>query len=307
MTVADLTETQFLARLASLDPGRDGEPTQTLVVESSFFRLKSALDRATGFALFVLTLPLVVLLVALVRLTSRGPGIYWQARVGKGGRIFTMYKLRSMRIDAEASSGPTWSAAAGDPRVTWLGFWLRRLHLDELPQLYNVARGEMSLIGPRPERPEFVQFLAEQIPGYMNRLMVAPGITGLAQINLPPDSDLNSVRQKLMLDCEYIRAATLWLDLRIAMCTALRMAWIKGPIVTRLLGLERLALLPTSSSSVEEGGRSSAAAVSLASLTDQAPAADEMNPVIHEARVGCRAPLAARSHGAAESARASRC
>src|SRR5437868_12064000 len=105
-----------------------------------------------------------------------------------------MYKLRSMRIDAEAGTGPVWSCHGSDPRVTGIGYWLRKLHLDELPQLFSVLRGDMSLIGPRPERPEFVRVLGDSVAGYMDRLKMVPGITGLAQINLPPDTDLNSVR-----------------------------------------------------------------------------------------------------------------
>jgi lipopolysaccharide/colanic/teichoic acid biosynthesis glycosyltransferase len=204
-------------------------------------------------------------LVLIVRLNSRGPGIFRQVRVGKRGKAFTMYKLRSMRSDAESATGPAWSPTGGDPRVTRLGFWLRRLHLDELPQLFNVVRGEMSLVGPRPERPEFVEVLAEQLPGYLNRLMVQPGITGLAQINLPPDTDLDSVRRKLVLDCEYVRAAGFWLDVRIVLCTALRMLWIKGPVVTRLMGLERVVHLPKPQSAVGTESET-ATPVSLSSL-----------------------------------------
>jgi lipopolysaccharide/colanic/teichoic acid biosynthesis glycosyltransferase len=211
-----------------------------------FFRTKEFLDRLLGLLLLVPALPMIAILVVAIRLTSRGPGVYRQVREGKQGRIFTMYKLRSMRLDAEAKSGPTWSASGADPRVTWLGFWLRRLHLDELPQLLNVVRGEMALVGPRPERPEFVKVLAEQIPGYEDRLVVLPGITGLAQINLPPDSDLDSVRRKLIVDVDYIETAGFWLDGRILFCTLLRMFWIKGPAVTRVLGLERVVILPAS-------------------------------------------------------------
>jgi len=226
-----------------------------------FFQTKEVLDRLLGLVLLVPALPVIATLVVAVRLTSRGPGIYRQVREGKQGRIFTMYKLRSMRLDAEAKSGPTWSASGADPRVTWLGYWLRRLHLDELPQLWNVIRGEMALVGPRPERPEFVKILAEQIPGYKDRLAVLPGITGLAQINLPPDSDLDSVRRKLIVDVDYIESAGLWLDARILFCTLLRMFWIKGPTVTRLLGLERVVILPASAPQQPAG-----AAVSLDTL-----------------------------------------
>jgi lipopolysaccharide/colanic/teichoic acid biosynthesis glycosyltransferase len=236
-------------------------PAQSPLGGRWFFRTKEVLDRLLGLVLLVLALPVIAILVVAVRLTSRGPGVYRQVREGKNGRIFTMYKLRSMRIDAEAKSGPTWSASGADPRVTWLGFWLRRLHLDELPQLWNVMRGEMALVGPRPERPEFVRILAEQIPGYKDRLVVLPGITGLAQINLPPDSDLDSVRRKLIVDVDYIESSGWWLDVRILFCTLLRMFWIKGPAVTRLLGLERVVILPASAPP-----QPAAAAVSLDTL-----------------------------------------
>jgi lipopolysaccharide/colanic/teichoic acid biosynthesis glycosyltransferase len=229
--------------------------------EGWYFRAKEAGDRLLGLALLVPALPIIALLVLAVRLSSRGPGVYRQTRVGKRGRIFTMYKLRSMRLDAEARSGPAWSASGADPRVTRLGYWLRRLHLDELPQLVNVVRGEMALVGPRPERPEFVKVLAEQIPGYADRLTVLPGITGLAQINLPPDSDLDSVRRKLIVDRDYIEAAGAWLDFRILCCTLLRMLWIKGPMVARALGLERVVVLP-----VAAPARPAAAAVSVDTL-----------------------------------------
>jgi lipopolysaccharide/colanic/teichoic acid biosynthesis glycosyltransferase len=244
MTVAEMTETRFLGRHSHTTFDADGGESQ-MVQESSFFRSKHMMDRCVAALLLLPALPLMAVLILMVRLSSRGPGVFSQTRVGKGGRIFTMYKLRSMRVDAEAGTGPAWSATGLDPRVTKLGYWLRRLHLDELPQLFNVLRGEMSLIGPRPERPEFVHVLADQIPGYLNRLMVQPGITGLAQINLPPDSDLDSVRRKLIVDMDYIHTATLWLDLRIILCTVLRMVWIKGPRVTKMLGLARDVYLPS--------------------------------------------------------------
>jgi hypothetical protein len=144
--------------------------------------------------------------------------------------------------------------------------------LDELPQLWNVVRGEMSLVGPRPERPEFVHLLAEEIPGYLNRLVVQPGITGLAQINLPPDTDLDSVRRKLALDCEYIRTANWWLDVRIVLCTALRVLWIKCPVITRMLGLERMVPLVKHSAG-EFSKHDVDSPVSLAALTSQPAAA----------------------------------
>ena len=206
--------------------------------------VRAIIERVMGLLLLVLVSPLIVALVVVIRLTSPGPGIYCQRRVGLRGRIFTMYKLRSMRSDAENRSGPVWASVVRDARVTPLGYWLRRLHLDELPQLYNVARGEMALVGPRPERPEFVQILAEQIPEYLDRLEVKPGITGLAQINLPPDSDLQSVRRKLVLDQEYIRCAGPLFDARIVLCTALRVFGLRGGRAVSLMGLSRTVELP---------------------------------------------------------------
>lgn len=182
--------------------------------------------------------PLIGLLMVVVRLSSRGPAIYSQTRVGKDGRVFVMYKLRSMRVDAESESGPAWSSG-DDPRVTRLGRLLRAHHLDELPQLINVVRGDMDLFGPRPERPEFTDVLSGHIPNYVDRLMVLPGITGLAQINLPPDTDLESVRRKLSLDLEYVETATLSLDFRMFLATLLRLVGIPNETVMRLTGVLR--------------------------------------------------------------------
>jgi lipopolysaccharide/colanic/teichoic acid biosynthesis glycosyltransferase len=203
-----------------------------------WLRRKRVADCVLAGLLLIPALPLIGLLVLLVRLTSRGPGVYRQTRVGQFGRIFTMYKIRSMVCDAEQSTGAVWARAV-DPRVTRVGRMLRRLHLDELPQLFNVLAGEMSLVGPRPERPEFVQMLANRIPGYVDRLSVAPGITGLAQVNLPPDTDLDSVRRKLYLDLEYVRHGGLWLDLRLLVGTALRVGKVYEPLLLWLLGLKR--------------------------------------------------------------------
>src|SRR5262249_48162069 len=149
-----------------------------------------------ALALFVLTAPVTLLAMLLVRLTSRGPAIYVQRRVGRGGREFRIYKIRSMYHDCERKSGACW-ASKHDPRVTPLGRVLRRTHFDELPQLWNVLRGDMSLIGPRPERPEFVDKLACAIPRYRERLWILPGVTGFAQVQLPADTDLESVQLKV--------------------------------------------------------------------------------------------------------------
>jgi lipopolysaccharide/colanic/teichoic acid biosynthesis glycosyltransferase len=214
---------------------------------------KGIFDRILALVLLIPALPLIGLLILAVRLTSRGPGLYRQVRVGQGCRRFVMYKLRTMHVEAEAHTGPVWAALGADPRITWLGCWLRRSHLDELPQLLNVLKGEMSLVGPRPERPEFVALLAQDIPDYLDRLQILPGITGLAQVNLPPDSDYDSVRRKLVLDHEYLESAGMLLDLRILLCTVLRACGLRGGRAVRFLGLERTVVLPTSTRPIEGG------------------------------------------------------
>ncbi|MEX2119542.1 MAG: sugar transferase [Pirellulales bacterium] len=196
------------------------------------------LGRAMALVLLIPGLPMMLLTVFIVRLTSPGPGIYRQMRVGLGGRHFVMYKIRTMGQDAEARTGPVW-ATLHDPRVTKVGRIVRRLHLDELPQLFNVIRGDMALVGPRPERPEFTQRLGREIPGYLGRLALRPGITGLAQINLPADTDLDSVRRKLVLDLEYIAQSGPWLDARILLCTSLRMFGLNGKAARGLMQLRR--------------------------------------------------------------------
>jgi lipopolysaccharide/colanic/teichoic acid biosynthesis glycosyltransferase len=200
---------------------------------------KTIFDRSLALVLLMPALPLIVLLVVVVRLTSRGPGLYRQERVGKGCRRFLMYKIRSMRVDAEVRTGPVWALAGCDPRITAVGYWLRRSHLDELPQLFNVLRGEMSLVGPRPERPEFVAVLTDAIPGYLDRLQVLPGITGLAQVNLPADCDVDSVQRKLVLDREYLARANFWLDVRILLCTLLRVIGLRTGRAIQFFGLQR--------------------------------------------------------------------
>ncbi|NQU20246.1 MAG: sugar transferase [Candidatus Nealsonbacteria bacterium] len=205
---------------------------------SSYFRRKATIDQVAAVLLLIPALPLIGLLVLLVRLTSRGPGIYRQARVGKNGRNFMVYKIRTMTNDAESGTGAIWTRP-NDSRITPVGNLLRKLHLDEFPQLFNVLRGEMALVGPRPERPEFVHVLTKRIPGYLNRLAVLPGVTGLAQINLPPDTDIESVRKKLVLDLEYCKTAGMFLDLRMILCTVFRLLGLSGERAMRLMLLRR--------------------------------------------------------------------
>jgi lipopolysaccharide/colanic/teichoic acid biosynthesis glycosyltransferase len=176
--------------------------------------------------------------MVLVRLTSRGPALYKQVRVGLEGRPYLILKLRTMRHDCERSTGPQW-AKARDPRATALGRLLRSTHLDELPQLWNVLRGEMSLVGPRPERPEFVRELERVVPHYRDRLRVRPGITGLAQVQLPADEELGGVARKVAYDVYYVDRIGAWLDLRILVATALKMAGNPYDRIRILVGLPR--------------------------------------------------------------------
>jgi lipopolysaccharide/colanic/teichoic acid biosynthesis glycosyltransferase len=234
-----MTSVVPLNGLAAPIDGEDGaERDYDLPATPSYFAWTGWLNRLAAAVLLIPALPAIGLLVLFTRLGSPGPGIYRQRRVGYRGQIYTLYKIRTMRQDAEAGTGPAWSSGKGDPRVTRLGKIMRALHLDELPQLLNVLKGEMNLIGPRPERPEFTQYLARAIPGYLNRLAIKPGITGLAQIQLPPDMDLDSVRLKLATDLQYLDSAGAWMDVRILACTALRMFGVKGDRVVRAFGFK---------------------------------------------------------------------
>ncbi len=185
--------------------------------------VRSATDFALACLLLVFALPLILICWSLVRMTSRGPGFYSQVRSGLNGEPYRIVKLRTMEHNVEARSGIRW-AHKGDCRVTRLGRFLRATHLDELPQLFNVLRGEMSLVGPRPERPEVIvgKGLGDFVPGYKLRLAVKPGVTGLAQLQLPADIDIRGVRHKVAYDLHYIANRTLWLDLRLILATALK-------------------------------------------------------------------------------------
>lgn len=189
-------------------------------------RMKIAFDQMCAALLMVVTAPVMVLAIALVKATSSGPGIYTQTRLGRHGRHFTIYKIRTMCQDAEGLTGPRWSLP-GDPRITPIGHILRTLHIDELPQLWNVLRGEMSLVGPRPERPEIAAELRVKIPEYDSRLSVKPGLTGYAQIHLPPDETIESVRTKLSYDLHYIQHQSPALDLYILICTACKVLGLR--------------------------------------------------------------------------------
>ena len=181
--------------------------------------------------------PLILIIAILIRIDSPGSVFYRQERVGLdrrdlgdeaasigrrvsdiGGQPFDIFKFRTMRIDAEEASGPVW-ASNGDPRVTRIGRLLRRPRLDEVPQFWNVLRGEMAIVGPRPERPTFVQQLRSEIAGYPLRQQVPPGITGWAQVNRPADQTVDDVRAKVDFDLEYLKRRSVWFDLWIMLKT----------------------------------------------------------------------------------------
>lgn len=207
---------------------------------SKYCQMKDVFDRSVAFFLLLFAAPVILVLVAIVKLTSKGPGFYSQVRVGKDGKLFRIYKIRSMRVDAESQTGAVW-AARKDPRITRFGNFLRASHLDELPQLFNVLRGDMALVGPRPERPEFVKILDSEIDAYSHRLLVKPGVTGLAQLNLPSDIDLNDVRRKLALDFEYIENASFSFDIRLIIGTGSKFAKFFGTLPLVILGIHRKA------------------------------------------------------------------
>ena len=178
-------------------------------------RLASVVISIVGL---LLSLPLLPFVILAIKLSSPGPVLYWQNRVGRDDKVFRCYKFRTMRSDAEADTGPTW-AEDDDPRVTPVGRFLRKTRIDEIPQLLNVLKGDMSLVGPRPERPEFVAGLNEKIPYYHLRHSVRPGITGWAQILYKYGSSVEDAKEKLRYDLYYIKNSSVGLDLLIVLNT----------------------------------------------------------------------------------------
>jgi lipopolysaccharide/colanic/teichoic acid biosynthesis glycosyltransferase len=208
---------------------------------------RDALCRLLNFAValigVILTMPAMAAIALVIKATSPGPVIYTQPRVGwnrrsrdgrsnddrAAGRPFTIYKFRTMRHEAAGKSAQVW-ASREDPRITKVGRFLRRTRLDELPQLFNVLRGEMNVVGPRPEQPDLFLRLQRQIRDYPERQRVLPGITGLAQITLPYDASLDDVRRKLALDLEYVRRRSPLEDLRIMLRTPMVMVAGRGAV-----------------------------------------------------------------------------
>ncbi len=218
-----------LGRVPLRHVGREWTGRTNARIESLYGRrIKGILDRMLAAIGLVVLVPLGALIGVWIKLDSKGAVFYVQVCVGRNGVRFEQLKFRTMRADAEAVTGPVWSQP-GDPRITRAGRWLRRFRLDELPQLWNVLRGDMSLVGPRPERPFFVQRLSREIPHFEDRLRVLPGITGWAQVRFPYTYDLRGGRRKLEYDLYYIAHRTAWLDFKILLWT----------VVTILLGDER--------------------------------------------------------------------
>jgi len=187
-------------------------------IRRTYAAAKRIFDIVGAVLIMIISAPLAVFSAILVKLTSKGAIFYTQTRVGKNGDHFKIYKFRTMRVNAEKETGPVW-AADNDSRLIPVGKFLRKTRLDELPQIINVLSGDMSLIGPRPERPKFVEEFKKVIPDYEKRLKVKPGITGLAQVWHTYDETINDVKKKIKYDLLYIKKMCLWTDLRIALRT----------------------------------------------------------------------------------------
>ncbi|NLG17543.1 MAG: sugar transferase [Fibrobacter sp.] len=190
-------------------------------------QIKRLMDISVAFSVLAIGAPFWLILAAIIRFSSSGPAVYKQIRVGRNGRNFTMYKFRSMYSDAEKYSGPQW-ASEDDPRITPVGRFIRKTRLDEIPQFINVLKGEMSLVGPRPERPFFVEQLKKEIPWYVRRIKMKPGITGWAQVKHKYDASIEDVKQKVIYDLYYFENMSLNLDLKILLRTFLVVLTGKG-------------------------------------------------------------------------------
>jgi exopolysaccharide biosynthesis polyprenyl glycosylphosphotransferase len=190
-------------------------------------QIKRLMDIAVSATVLLLGAPVCLVLSIIIRATSEGPAVYKQVRVGRNGKNYTMLKFRSMYIDAEKRSGPQW-ATENDPRITPVGRFLRKTRLDEIPQFLNVLKGEMSLVGPRPERPHFVEILKKEIPWYVRRIKMKPGITGWAQVKHKYDESIEDVKQKVLYDLYYFENMTIVLDLKIMLRTILVVFTGKG-------------------------------------------------------------------------------
>jgi exopolysaccharide biosynthesis polyprenyl glycosylphosphotransferase len=190
-------------------------------------RLKRILDILVSLLILIITFPITLLTIVLIRIDSKGPAFFRQDRCGIDNSVFQMVKFRSMKMDAEKSSGPVWSTK-NDPRITRIGKLIRKVRIDEIPQMLNVLKGEMSLVGPRPERPYFVEMLSKEIPYYKRRLKVRPGITGWAQVKHKYDETIDDVKIKLRYDLFYIENMSLRMDFKILFRTIFVVLFAKG-------------------------------------------------------------------------------
>ncbi len=183
-------------------------------VRRTYHMVKRMFDIIASVLGIIFLSPLFLFTAILIKCTSKGSILFTQTRVGKDGELFEIYKFRTMRVDAEKETGPVW-AENNDPRLIPVGRFLRKAHIDEIPQFINILKGEMSLVGPRPERPVFVQQFKKEIINYEKRLAVKPGLTGLAQVWHKYDETIEDVRKKIKYDLLYIRKICLWTDMRI--------------------------------------------------------------------------------------------
>ncbi len=190
-------------------------------------QIKRLMDIVVSASVLVLGAPVWLAVAAAIRLTSPGPAIYSQERVGRNGKTYIMYKFRSMYQDAESRTGPQW-ASKNDPRITPMGRFIRKTRLDEIPQFINVLKGEMTLVGPRPERPFFVEQLKQEIPWYVRRIKMKPGITGWAQVKHKYDASIEDVKQKVLYDLYYFENMSLSLDIKILVRTIMVVFTGKG-------------------------------------------------------------------------------
>lgn len=239
------TATSAMPRPRSASAGCQQPLDRSVVRPASYLRFKHWIDCSLAVVVLLIALPLLVLVGLAVYICDGRPIFFRQLRVGKNERLFYIWKFRTMMPDAEKRTGAVWAAQL-DHRVTKLGRLLRCTHLDELPQLFNVLVGDMAIVGPRPERPEFVQELLREVHFYSQRMLARPGITGLAQLRQGSDHSLADVRRKILLDLEYIQTASLRFDMWLALQT---IPYIGGQLYRQIFCCEQTAsgsvLVPT--------------------------------------------------------------